>query len=151
MSPFSDAKRVVYDDGMRFALRFRRLILPVAVVAVGVACRDESEDGDPQCTPPTAVSLTVLVQGTNAEAFAGRPAAMRVLAGGSMVMSCSTGSIAVGGTIELAGAAAGPVGVDGDLTGGACDVARTWSIVVDAEATPPSGVTWGPGLGCPGE
>ena len=94
-------------------------------------------------------------------------------------MSCSTGAIAVAGTIDLTGGAFGPVGdarvevvlssdgsaafgtgdrtyafslgADGDVTGAACGVDRTWTIALDAEATLLSSVTWVPGLACPGE
>lgn len=164
---------------VRIRIRNRLLILPVLMIAASVACDDESLDGDAQCTPPTAISLTVLVQGTNAEAFAGRPAAMRVLAADSVVMICTTGAIAVAGTIDLTGATFGPVGdarvevvlssdgsaafgtgdrtyafrlnVDGALTGDACGIDRTWTLTLDAEATPTDSVTWVPGLACPGE
>lgn len=154
----------------------------LATVAAATSCggSETYDDDDHGCTPPTAIDLALTLQGTNAAAFAGNPVALRVLAGGDMVMSCTTSLVGAGGTFTLAGGAFGPVGdaraelvvssdgdvafggegdsaytfalgVDGTVTGGPCEVDQAWTLSVDVASTAESAVTWTPGLGCPGE
>lgn len=144
-------------------------------------CSGDSDDGGsptPTCTPPPGIALAVQLHGEGAEAFAGKPCGLRILVGPSIVLTCSTGMVAVDGTFDLTGAANGPisntraelilssdmniafgagdrhfifhVGTDGVLTGDLCDVDRGWEITADFSSVQ-SDVTWELGAGCPGK